>query len=217
MNHLRIEKVAPKIYAVIGPTSKAVASVMIRLQENYESPKFRNKVFTLDEFIPWYTNSQKKETFTYFNDWSGFNVPGYIVKRFLNGKFNPLSREELWLVKAISELNIRSNFYLLGYAESAGRTKKHEIAHGLFYTNRKYKQEVLDAMKNHNTNTGKLPKLLRKYGYCDNVLLDEYHAWTLTDSALIKKHGAWSHKLDILKEKLEHIYRKYNIIEKELT
>ena len=213
---MRIERLAPKIYALIGDTSTEVASVMIRIQENYESPKFRNKVFTLQEFIPWYMEKRGKDTFTYFNDWAGFNVPGHIVRRFMNGKFNPLRPQEQWLVDQIRELDIKDKFYLLGFAEGDARVRKHEMAHGLFYTSRKYKQEVLKAMEGHSTveKIGVFLDHLRQTGYHDEVLVDEYHAWTLTDGEYLKKLGIWNAELDILKAKLEDIFSRYAVEEK---
>jgi hypothetical protein len=205
---MRIELVAPKIYALIGQNSEEVANVMIRIQENYESPKFRNKVFTLKEFIPWYMKSKGKDTFTYFDDWSGFNVPGHIVRRFMNGKFNPLRPEEQWLVDEIKRLDIKDKFYLLGYAENDARVIKHEIAHGLFYTNRKYRKEVLAALSVHETSQDLVGEL-KNHGYCDEVLVDEYHAWTLTDSQWLKEKGIWTEGLDKLKQVLEDIFNKY--------
>ncbi len=206
---MRIVQVAPKIYAIEGATSEEVGQVMIRIQENYESPKFRNTVFTLKEFIPWYMEFKKSTTFTYFDDWAGFNVPGHVVQRFIKGKFNPLRPEEQWLVDELAKLNIKGKFYLLGYQLGDERVTKHEIAHGLFYTNRKYRNEVLEAMKDHNTKAGTMPDYLKSIGYCDEVLDDEYHAWAMTDDDFLKKMGMWTPELDKLKQVLETIFDKY--------
>ena len=206
---MRIVQVAPKIYALEGEGKEEVGYYMIRIQENYESPMFRNRVFTMKDFIPWYMKSRGKDTFTYFDDWSGFNVPGHIVKRFMNGKFDPLRPEEQWLIDELKKLNIKGRFYLLGYSEEDARVKQHEIAHGLFYTNRKYKREVLKALESFDTQNGPLPNHLRKQGYCEQVLVDEFHAWVLTDGEWLKKEGIWTDALDNLRQVLETIFNKY--------
>lgn len=204
-----LKQVAPKIYAIEGDTSEEVGRVMIRIQENYESPRFANKVFTMQEFIPWYMEFKKADKFTYFDDWSGFNVPGHVVQRFIKGKFNPLRPEEQWLVDELAKLNIKGKFYLLGYRKDDARVVKHEIAHGLFYTNRKYRKEVLNALTGVYENNPRFVQELRDHGYGEHVLVDEFHAWTLTDYQWLNEKGLWTIELDSLRLKLEEIFNKY--------
>jgi hypothetical protein len=75
-----------------------LTSTFLRFQEHYESPFFKGKYFTLDEFKEWYIktspNGKKSGKFTYYTDWGGFNIPSYILKPFYNGAFNPLSENE---------------------------------------------------------------------------------------------------------------------------
>lgn len=206
---MRIVQVAPKIYAIEGEKSAQVGAVMVRIQENYESPKFANKVFTMKEFIDWYMAFKKADRFTYFDDWSGFNVPGHVVQRFIKGKFNPLRPEEQWLVDELAKLNIKGKFYLLGYEIGDARVIKHEIAHGLFYTNRKYRKEVLEAIEPYYAVNKPFVQELSDHGYGDHVLVDEFHAWTLTDGEWLKTKGLWNNGLDNLKAMLETIFDKY--------
>jgi len=59
----------------------------LRFEEYYESPRFKGRIFTFDEYRKWYVkNSPKgKKTgrFTYYSDWSGFNIPSYALKTVL--------------------------------------------------------------------------------------------------------------------------------------
>lgn len=201
-----VKQLAPKIYALEAATSTQVAQVMVRIQENYESPKFRNKVFTLDEFIPWYKLSRGRIEFTYFKDWYGFNAPGHVVKRFMSGKFDPLRPEERWLVGELLHLKARGRFYLLGYAAGDARVKKHELAHALFYTNQNYKREVLSALC-HFDPPGSYAKHLLDTGYHQNVVVDEFHAWTLTK---LFRGELWTSELDKWRDVLENIYQRYS-------
>jgi hypothetical protein len=73
----KIEKVKPKIFAIIIEDSYDRAMTFLRIQEFYESPNpaFRgNKDFSFSEYMKWYTKEYGKG-FTYGTDWSGFNVP----------------------------------------------------------------------------------------------------------------------------------------------
>ena len=95
---MKLEELIENIYHVSFPTRKEAASTFLRFQEHYESPQFRGKIFSLDEFKEWYTaNSEKgkaKGKFTYYDDWGGFNIPSYILEPFYKGLFNPLSEKE---------------------------------------------------------------------------------------------------------------------------
>lgn len=203
------KKIAPKIYAVETETARQAGEVFIRLQENYESPKYRNKSFTLDEFVEWYKADKKKQTFTYFDDWAGFNVPGHIAMRFMNGKFNPLRVEEKWLLNEIKKADIKGKFYLIGYAAKDARVKKHEIAHGLYYTSRSYRAKVQEILKDIDMLTHPITNVLREYGYHQAVVPDEFHAWCLTDSWYLEKQGLWNKSLDKIKLKLYDLYEEY--------
>ena len=54
---------------------KDLTQTMLRFQEHFESPKFRNKFFSLEEFKAWYITTTPNNKFTYYSDWSGFNFP----------------------------------------------------------------------------------------------------------------------------------------------
>lgn len=154
-----------------------VSSTFLRFQEYYESPKFRGKVFTLDDFKEWY--SSFNGDFTYYTDWNGFNIPSYVLKPFYEGKFNPLSENEKTILNLFE--NVESSFYVIAThkkVENLDDYLKHEIAHGLYYTDSQYKSTVLDILsefnlvdfKNRLSNTG---------GYHEDVLLDEVHAHSI--------------------------------------
>jgi len=97
---MRIEHqtLTDRIHLLIFPTQRDVTLTLLRFQEHYESPKFRGKIFSLEEFKRWYVanspNGIKTGEFTYYTDWNGFNIPSYVLQPFRDGKFNPLSEQE---------------------------------------------------------------------------------------------------------------------------
>jgi len=159
-----------------------LTSTFLRFQEHYESPEFRGKIFSLNEYKDWYT--KLKGDFTYYTDWSGFNIPSYVLAPFYEGKFNPLSESE----KQILELfrDVSQTFYIIGvYGMPDEKQMKHllehEIAHGLFYTEPTYKKKVLKILEKYNLEG--LKDWLRSLGgYHEEVLLDEVHAFGLSGS-----------------------------------
>lgn len=173
-----------------------MSKTFIRFQEYYESPKFKNKIFTLSEYKEWYI--KEKGQFSYYYDWGGFNIPSYILKPFYNGKFNPLSHKEKILLKLFK--NINNDFYIISVCNKDNLI--HELAHALFYTNKQYKKEVINILKKFNMTNYK--NELFSIGYHNDVLLDEIHAYALEDyeehTTLIPKQ---------LNTKLKTIFNKY--------
>ena len=119
-----------------------LASTFIRFQEHYESPEFKGRFFSLDEYKEWYT--KMKGDFTYYTDWGGFNIPSYVLVPFYEGKFNPLTVSENQILELFKENE--GSFYIIGLYSKNENLKlslDHEIAHGLFYTEPEYKEKVL--------------------------------------------------------------------------
>ena len=77
----------------------------------------------------------------------------------------------------------RCDWYLIGASSKDLRTMDHEIAHGLYYTNRGYKKEVIKLISNIKpVHYEKLKKKLVKMGYVDDkkILDDEINAFMST-------------------------------------
>jgi len=77
----------------------------------------------------------------------------------------------------------RCDWYLIGASSKDLRTMDHEIAHGLYYTNRGYKKEVTKLISNIKpVHYEKLKKKLVKMGYVDDkkILDDEINAFMST-------------------------------------
>ena len=157
-----------------------LASTFIRFQEHYESPEFKGRFFSLDEYKEWYT--KMKGDFTYYTDWGGFNIPSYVLVPFYEGKFNPLTVSENQILELFKENE--GSFYIIGLYSKNENLKlslDHEIAHGLFYTEPEYKEKVLEILNKYDLEVLKT-WLRSKGGYHEVVLLDECHAYGLTGS-----------------------------------
>lgn len=197
-------KIDDRIYLLIFKNQYEITSTLLRFQEYYESPFFRGKIFSLKEFKEWYIknspNGKKSGRFTYYTDWNGFNIPSYILKPFYKGKFNPLSQKEKRLLDLFE--NNKSRYYIVGIHKNMKNVEdilKHETAHGLFYTNQKYKKDVLAILKEFDIE--KIKEELRYKGYCEEVLNDEVHAYSIGRGKKIK-----SEIPEDLQVKLKKIY-----------
>lgn len=188
-----IKEVKPKIFLFECDNSYDLAMTFLRYQETYESPnpKFRNKPFTIIDFMEWYSKTQGLknhgvEGFSYPLDWAGFNFPSFIIDKLLNdigitdrNKYDDFILESYNMIK--NKYYYDDNFYIIGATAGNEKTIKHEIAHGFFYTNPEYKKEMkklvkaLPADKIEKFNTH-----LASVGYTKQVFVDEIQAYLST-------------------------------------
>jgi len=197
-----------KVHLLIFENQRDITSTFLRFQEYYESPEFRRKIFSLKDFKKWYIknspNGIKTGKFTYYFDWNGFNIPSYILKPFYKGSFNPISIKEK---KILDIFNIEKGiFYIIGIhkeSKTSDNVLKHEIAHGLFYTNKKYKKEIISLLSKFNLDKIK-EELRSRAGYHEAVLDDEVQAYGVISGGKLKI--SFPKKLQV---GLEKIYKKY--------
>lgn len=160
----------------------------LRMQEYYESPRFRGQVFGLEEFMDWYSPNYGDGAFTYPKDWTGFNVPADAV-RALRDRFSDHSRKEAALLAGLEAAGVLADerFYLIGTSrdndadtdERADDTVlAHEIRHGLFYCSDAYREEVTAVIQRHDLQRWR--KKLAAMGYDEAVFVDETQAYVLT-------------------------------------
>lgn len=176
----QIKEVKPDIYAVLVKDKYDRAMLFCRAQEYYESPspKFRGKVFSIWDYMKWY-HKRYGRGFSYGDDWSGFNIPLKVI----NECYCKLNKFETPYDKIMNEIiytiwNKPSDPYVIGCGITKGDTFKHEVCHGLYYTNKEYKKQM-DAL------TKGLPKkyydIFKKnlidLGYATKVVNDEIQAY----------------------------------------
>ena len=188
-----VKEVLPRIYCVQVDDDYDRAMLFCRYQEFYESPykKFRGKPFTWMEYIRHYKNVWKKRTFTYPDDWSGYNIPGNIVEKANNVFYKQTEYDhimnDIYFYCAIDSQNkndgTRCDWYLIGASSKDLNTMNHEIAHGLYFTNKVYKKTVGGLIKNIKPiHYEKLRKKLVKMGYVNDkkIIDDEIQAFMST-------------------------------------
>jgi hypothetical protein len=175
-------KLAVGIFLIQFKTQYELASTFLRFQEHYESPKFSRKIFSIEEFMDWYAEENGNK-FSYFTDWSGFNVPSTVFQPFYEGKFDPLLEKEKRLLELVKNLGDR--FYVIGLFDPHDLT--HELAHALYFMDPTYEQSANKAMKNFDTSAFKAEKLA---GYAKHVIRDEIQAHLVAPGRLEKQFQA---------------------------
>lgn len=187
-----LTKVAGGIYYLEIKNAYDLAMTFWRTQEFYENsnPDFRGKKFSLNEFMNWYAkNISQSSTFSYAEDWDGFNVPSSMIEQCYLVNCERMPHDEFMLfIHSQIRKNTQTHYYLIGAKNSNQVTYQHELAHGLFSVNSVYKKQMLEHVKNlDNQVYKKLEIILKKVGYSDEVISDEIHAYMATGLSQIMK------------------------------
>jgi len=175
-----LKKIAPKIYWVDFDTQHELAATFVRFQEHYESPQFKDKVFTLGQYEAWYKTTRSHGEFSYYSDWNGFNVPSYAFKAFTDQLFNPLTELEsnLLITMVFGGVDFDEDFYLVGTHGGEIDVLEHEICHALYYVNDEYRNKMNDLMSQYDLSD--LHTVLINMGYHKDLCEDEAHAYICT-------------------------------------
>ena len=204
------------IYLIESKSRQDLAEMFMRFQEHYESPEFKGKVFSIDEFAHWY--ALKYNSFSYAKDWYGFNIPATVLKPFRDGLFDPLTDKERKLLEIC--YGAGRNSYIIGATPSAEyfkETVQHEFVHGAFYTNSEYRQEVINCVRSFSIKP--INKGLRRMGYCDEVVIDETNAYVLVEPDTIQEYVSIRNTKNF-REQLTRIFVKYfgfSLLQTEIT
>jgi hypothetical protein len=202
MGAIRKTKLADGIFVVKFATQYELAATFLRFQEYFESKRFAGRVFSLEEFMDWY--AAEFGTFSYFEDWTGFNIPSTVFEPFASGKFDPLLKKEKRLMDLFEDE--REPFYVIGVSESFSRDDvTHELAHALFFRNDSYRKAVLAALRGYNVQP--LERELSDLGYSRNVLKDEVHAYLISRDPSLRTSKA--KPLAPLRKTLSSLFQTY--------
>jgi hypothetical protein len=201
---IKLLRPSPKIIHLKFKRKMDLTKTMLRFQEYFESPKFRNKYFSLEEFKAWYITTTVNNTFSYYSDWSGFNFPSKTLKSFYAGKFDPLTQEEKHILDLLRQE--RGRFYVIATFKS--EDVRHETAHAKFYVDARYRNEVKKVISSIDTKP--IFKVLKEMGYDKAVWVDESHAYLLEAEEYFEKE--FKLKAEDYKDarrELAEIYKRY--------
>jgi len=186
-NVWKIQRVTPRIFSVTFDNGYDLAMHFLRYQEYYESPNptIRKNFFTIIDYMAWYAKNHDG-TFTYPADWTGFNVPGWVFKALIeSGEIPDPNMYDFNMSMIIGEIQSQLpddvwNFYVIGFRQDDKGTKDHELAHGLYLTEEKYKQQMDALTEKHKDVLAVFSDWLSNIGYDSSVFADEFQAYFST-------------------------------------
>lgn len=170
------------------PDQYSLGMLFLRYQEFYESPnkKFNNQPFTILEFMNWYRKEMDDVSFTYPEDYIGYNIPLNTIKR-CHGTipYGDLNEYDKLMYLILSHCHDNHNLYVIGVpnylATKADSTFRHEVAHALWFTNPIYKGEMIDLINSLTDNQYKrVTQVLKEQMYSSEHYDDEIQAYLAT-------------------------------------
>lgn len=172
--NFQVKKLGTRILHLVFNSDELMCKTMCRFGEHYESPAYRNKVFTWRQFRSWY--KWDKGSFSYYTDWGGYNMPSRVFAKFQDGSFDPLTFGEKAVLEAVK--GMEEPFYVIATSKESDLTLRHEVAHAFYSTYPDYNEEVLKVLSSLPEETNDILKAgIKLAGYNDEVLHDELHAY----------------------------------------
>jgi len=206
---MKVSKITSNIIHVNFDTKKELAETFCRFQEHYESPEFRGKVFTLGQYREWYCGYYG--AWTYYTDWSGFNIPDWALVPFKEGLFDPLSEKEQILADMFRYRT--GKFYVIGTFGELQEALDHEICHAFYYLDEGYRgriDELISRMREQTSGWQGLEQFLIDKGYASGMIDDEMQAYLACNVPHLKQKYGLVKIPDIYKE-FEELREKYFI------
>jgi len=189
----KIVELRPRIYAVIIPDRYERGMLFSRYQEYYESAikSIKGKYVSFVNFMNTYRKENKHESFIYPEDWAGYNIPSesldISINLFYKENEYDVIMNDIYFHCAIDAQNknngTRCKWYLISAESEESSLMKHEIAHGLYYTNKEYYnscQELLNDMKPSVYESIKKKLIKMQYGDDKVIIPDEIQAYLST-------------------------------------
>ena len=202
------QEIRPNVYHFSFDTQYYLTSSMMRVQEYYESPfkGIRGEFFKTEQYMDMYANHKNDREFSYFTDWSGFNIPGNVLLAFYEKfKYDLLLKEknlfDLILLFRHEEkiFKNKNQFYVIATFKGKEEMSaiRHELSHAYWYLHKKlYADASRELLKDKRSIEPKalytIKKSLLDMGYCEEVLDDEAQAYlcSSTRSFITQRLGA---------------------------
>lgn len=181
-----LSKVRDRVYALKFDSPYELCMAFLRYEEFYENlnPRFRGQSFTLAEFMSWYSVAFGKGSFTFTNDWGGFNLPVNIIKQVHDLGIKDPNHYDALMLGIYGFISVEAeDAYMIGISKDEG-FRDHELTHAMWHVDVEYKKKILEVLKEAEqkdpTFVKQLFHALRKEGYVDAVINDEISAYVST-------------------------------------
>lgn len=208
-NNFQRSDITKKIHWLDFEEQAVMGESVCRIEEHYEGPEHAGKIFTIEEYMPWYMANTNKNEFTYYTDWHGYNFPARILYPFRVGQFDPLSTLEINLLDSLSDVEL-DHYIITTFCGEAGALK-HEVAHALFSTEPKYVQQILRILC--TVPLTPIFETIEVHGYAGVTWVDEAHAYLTECPFLLRTWGCDVNPYLEIIEELQNIHNQWSPLE----
>lgn len=174
-NNTTLRQIHPNVFLFTYDTKYDLCMSFVRMQEFYESPKFKGQHFTLEEFIDWWSLEMSRipGAFDYPARWSGFNFPGEVLSDWLfECDEDVLRGKELYMLRKLAKrfkvdmdecvtgaltfhILLKDKLkgtYIIGCHREKGdsyrkETIEHEVAHAFYHLYPDYRKQCKKIIK----------------------------------------------------------------------
>jgi hypothetical protein len=172
------------ILHLIFPTCDMIQRTLVRPQEFYESPimGIRGCTFSFEEYVQ---ANKVQNGGHYLYDWTGYNIPGYVVNEFFE-RFHPLSQNEELVRLAVESLGSPEKFYLIGTGPMTRTPASfaHELCHARWHLDPLFRVQMTEHVEALEYFEPEIFEAFRVWllnrGYDESVMADECQAYLST-------------------------------------
>ena len=210
-----IKEIVSKVFVVAYDNQYDLCMSFVRVQEFYESQRFKGKYFTLEEYMRYWAKDFGNGSFNYPSLWNGFNVPGKVIGKWNNlfSKHEELRDLEYDLLDLLEEEVVEKGYsirdvYVIGVHTEEGEGEReevieHELAHALYCLYPEYQKSWKKLLKKMSKKKyGSISNTLTKMGYGKNVLNDEIQAYLSTGLDRLGKDIRFQNNFNEFREKI---------------
>lgn len=191
----KIVQLKPRVYAAVIPNRYERGMLFCRYQEFYESPhrKIKGKIISFEEMMNVYVKLNKLDSFNYPAEWAGYNLPSQVLWKavdefhysYKGNGYDELMKNIAFYCEndVLNKTGERKPWYLICAESSESSLMKHELAHGLYYTNKEYYNSCQLLINNmRKIDYESIKKKLIKMQYCPDkkIIDDEIQAYLST-------------------------------------
>ena len=165
--------IKPNLLECKYDTTYEMLDATYRFSHVHEYPEWRKKVFTRDDLDFEYHNTKGDKDWWKLK-WGGANLIDVDMQPFIDGKYGELHELEQQVVDLVKD---RTEPYgILMISEQAPYCRDHELAHGLFYLNEKYRTKVVRLIQSYEAELKDARECLAEM-YDEENMVDELHAY----------------------------------------
>lgn len=215
-----LDEVRPRVFLATFHDHYTLCMTFLRVSESVEDSNFADQVLSLEAFRELYSKQGADLNFTYAEDWAGFNLTSESIEETYRKGVPDLNKWDRLFSSIYTMCRAQypaGKFSIIGisreFEDLDPTLYPHELAHALYYTNEEYRSKV-DKEFNKVPDKPKelILQILSGWGYSNNTLVDELHAYLATGFKDLSEFEILDsyENLQQIKTPFQELYKEYS-------